>query len=340
MLDDDTGSLDRARVEGAAAPLIRRGAVVVVVIAGSGDDRGEDFARRLEAAGLLQDSQIVPDGIGLYVSREPRYSELRAGSRWSRALPDETLRSIRQETLNPALRADTFTEGVAATLAALEVGIADASTVMATALAWLGTAFRWLAYGVVLAVILYFVGLVFESPLERLRRVWLATPPGRLLAWLWEQTPPGRRRAQRIRTYRLARARTELEHAADDARHWCRQAASVGKRKQPIDYLARLRPLDQQRKRLERGQLEQVALLQGLTELAKQYRTLADEARQASPQQPAKKKSSQTETYYSASTDYSPSSSSSYDSSSYDSSSGSYDSSSSSGGESRDGGSW
>src|SRR5262245_49274678 len=88
---DKSGGLNASAVEAAAAPLIARGAVVAVIFAQSGDDHGEDFARRLEAAGLLQGSEIVPTGIGLYVSREPRYSELRAGSRWSSALPLETL---------------------------------------------------------------------------------------------------------------------------------------------------------------------------------------------------------------------------------------------------------
>ncbi|HWQ15338.1 MAG TPA: TPM domain-containing protein, partial [Roseiflexaceae bacterium] len=102
---DDAGRLDRARVEAAAGPLVARGAAVAVFVVAQGDDRGEDFARRLDAVGLLRGGQIVPEGIGIYVSLAPRYSELRAGGRWSDALPPRRLRAIREEALNVELRA-------------------------------------------------------------------------------------------------------------------------------------------------------------------------------------------------------------------------------------------
>ncbi len=96
-------------------------------------------------------------------SREPRYSELRAGSRWSKALPPEALRAIRQETLNPALRAGGFADGVAATLAALDARIANTSTF------W-GTATSWLPYAVVLAFIGFFASLLFDDQVRWLKK--------------------------------------------------------------------------------------------------------------------------------------------------------------------------
>src|SRR5262249_17396455 len=145
-------ALDRPRIEDAAAPLIARGAIVAIMVVERGDEQGADFARRLEAAELLRGGAVVEEAIALYVSRDPHYSELRAGGRWSGALPSEALRALRQDVLNPALRADNFTDGVAATLVALEAGIAGGSSL----LAWLATAIRWLVYGLSAAVILFF----------------------------------------------------------------------------------------------------------------------------------------------------------------------------------------
>src|SRR5215207_1865878 len=79
VLVDQAAALDRAQIETAAAPLIELGITVAVFSVANGDQRGDDFTRRLDAAGLLRSGQIAPSAIALYVSFEPRYSEFRAG---------------------------------------------------------------------------------------------------------------------------------------------------------------------------------------------------------------------------------------------------------------------
>src|SRR5215213_8086962 len=92
---DQAAVLDRAQIEAAAAPLIELGVTVAVFTAANGDANGNDFTRRLDAAGLLRSSRIAPAAIALYISFEPRYSEFHAGADWSSVLPDATLRAIR-----------------------------------------------------------------------------------------------------------------------------------------------------------------------------------------------------------------------------------------------------
>jgi len=89
---DEAAALDRERVEAAAVPLTELGAAVAVFSVADGDQSGEDFTRRLDAAGLLRSGQIAPSAIALYISFQPRYSEFRAGGDWSTALPDAALR--------------------------------------------------------------------------------------------------------------------------------------------------------------------------------------------------------------------------------------------------------
>jgi len=74
---DPAAALDRAQVEAAARPLIELGMTPAVFSVANGDTSGDDFTRRLDAAGLLRSGQIAPSAIALYISFEPRYSELR-----------------------------------------------------------------------------------------------------------------------------------------------------------------------------------------------------------------------------------------------------------------------
>jgi uncharacterized membrane protein YgcG len=205
LVVDEGGRLDRAQVEAAAAPLVARGAAVAVFVVERGDERGEDFARRLDAAGLLRDGRIAPEGIGVYVSFAPRYSELRAGGRWSDALPDESLRAIRLEALNPELRADRFTAGVERSLAAIDSALPPR---------WADLP-RWL---LALALLALPLGYLVLPPL--LRRTWWGlreSPPGHAAARLWDLSPPGRAAARRRLEQRVAAQRARVERAAQHA---------------------------------------------------------------------------------------------------------------------------
>lgn len=174
VLRDETSALDPAQVAAAAAPLLARGAIVAIVVVERGDDTGEDLTRILAAEGLLANSQVIPEALVMYVSYEPHYSELRAGTRWSARLPDAALREIRTSVLNPALRADRLGAGVADTLATAENRLANPPL-----LERIGT---W-ATGVVLAGLALFA-FVLSPAGARLGHWWRRSPPGRLARWL------------------------------------------------------------------------------------------------------------------------------------------------------------
>jgi uncharacterized membrane protein YgcG len=333
LLVEQTVALDRADIEAAAAPLVARGAIVAVVVVERGDEQGADFARRLEAAQLLRGDAIVAEGIAVYVSLNPHYSELRAGSRWSGALPSDALRTIRQDVLNPALRAGSFTGGVAATLAALDARIAGGWSI----LAWLGAAVRWLAYGVTAAVLLFFAAALTRPALEWLKDAWLASPPGRLAAWLWEQTPPGRRRATLRRTARAADMLRFTESRSGAARSYLSEIAATSAQRKQLR--ARLDALDKRRRELAGRTIYDAALVRDLEQLYKDYGPLLDECHKLMPVKKAQSRAGShafpTPSSWSSSSESQAGSSSN----SSDWSSSSFDSGSS-GGESRDGGSW
>ena len=122
FVSDETELLRQLEVAKAAAPLVQRGARVVVLIVERGDNSGDDLTRRLTAInqGHSSHDRIPPDAIAIYVSYEPRYAELRAGKNWSNALTNDVLTDIRTRTLNSALRKDNVTNGVAETLRRFE----------------------------------------------------------------------------------------------------------------------------------------------------------------------------------------------------------------------------
>jgi hypothetical protein len=92
VVRDERNALDVSRLEKAAAPLLARGADVAVFAADKGDDTGRDLTYRLnaEALGLASNAGVARSAIAIYVSYAPRYSELRAGSRWSEVLPQDS----------------------------------------------------------------------------------------------------------------------------------------------------------------------------------------------------------------------------------------------------------
>src|SRR6188508_1851377 len=65
---DQAAALERVRVEAAAAPLNQLGVTLAVFSIANGDATGDDFSRRLDAAGLLRSGKISADAIALYIS--------------------------------------------------------------------------------------------------------------------------------------------------------------------------------------------------------------------------------------------------------------------------------
>lgn len=203
IVRDEREQLDQQRVADAAAPLLARGASVAVFVVERGDDRGDDLSRRLAAEGLFARGDSLPPLLAIYISYEPRYSELRAGADWGDRLPAPTLRTIREGQLNTALRADDPDDSVVATLAALEAEIAAGQRLERT----LGLT--------VLAVVGGLIGVLllarpFENLWWRLQAGWPTSAPGRL----WAKTPLGRRQASRRFRRDLAAARQRLDQEA------------------------------------------------------------------------------------------------------------------------------
>lgn len=210
-IDADGVPFDREQVTAAAAPLITRGAAVAVVVVASGDSSGDDLSRRLDTAGLLRDGKIAPDAIAIYISFTPRYSELRAGSRWSKQLSEERLRSIRTEQLNPSLRAEASSAGIAASLTALEAALDQPQPPQG------GGAMLWLVGLIGLGLLILLFGQSISQSSDRLLD-WLAvSPPARLIAWLWVNSPPGRRQARRRLDQEVLSARRRLDQAVERA---------------------------------------------------------------------------------------------------------------------------
>lgn len=272
LLHDEAGSLERGQLEAAAAPLLARGARVAVLLVASGDSTGADLTRRLDGAGLLEDGELAPDAIVIYVSSAPRYSELRAGARWSRRLPDAFLREARTTALNPALRDEQPLAGAAATLQAIERRLAN-PPLAERIWGWLGPA---AAAGLALAL------LALSPAGPPLRRWWRATPPGRLARWLADQTPWGRRRLERIA--RMTRLRLEDREAY--ARSWCRAAASGPRAVEGAALLARLRALDRERAALGQAGGQGRAMVEAMDRLAWAYERLGHEAARLAPARP------------------------------------------------------
>ena len=122
---DETEQLDTAAVQRAAQPLIARGAQVgvFIVVQRGGED---DALRRYQRAGLAGGSAINADAILIYVSFDPRYSEIAYGDRWNAALrTNDNAETIRQNRLNPGLAGGNTTRGVVDALTEIERSIAS-----------------------------------------------------------------------------------------------------------------------------------------------------------------------------------------------------------------------
>lgn len=323
LVVDDAEALERDAIAAAAAPLLGRGASVGVFVAAQGDATGADFDRRLAAAGLREGEAIAPAALAVYISLAPRYSELRAGARWSADLPDATLRAIRLETLNPALREGAMGAGLAATLAALDERLASPSP-------WRRLQ-QAAAYTLVAAALL---AALWLSPAgQPLARLWRRSPPGRLAQWLWDQTPAGRGRLQRaLRTVEL-----RLENRVEYARSWCKAAAGANPREVGAAVRERTAALDRRLAEARRT-LKGWALYEAYDRLAWDYQALGSDAEQLAPRPRSARGSAQAASFVAGASDlpsYSSSASASDSPTSWDTSSGA-----DSGSPSSDGGSW
>jgi hypothetical protein len=265
---DQAAALDRARVEAAARPLIELGVTLAVFSVANGDQRGDDFTRRLDTAGLLRSGQIAPTALALYVSFEPRYSELRAGGDWSSALPDATLRDIRLNLLNPALRNGDATGGIVTVLAALDerarfgpFGVRRDYAVAAL----------WIIVGV--GMVLLLIGP--RTIIDRLR--WSRTGQfcHQAATSVWARTPPGRAQAQRRLAAQIDRARQHAQAAATEA-HTTRQAIGIIS----ADLQARLERADHTFAQLEQPASDDARLPAALDALTSVYRRLREDLAQ------------------------------------------------------------
>jgi uncharacterized membrane protein YgcG len=272
LVRDESGMLDQAQIEEAAAALLARGAVVGVFVAAQGDATGDDFQRSLAAAGLLERDQIAPEVIALYVSFVPRYSELRAGTDWSARLPDAALREVRTQLLNPALREGQPGAGLAATLLALDQQLADPSLNERVAA-------LPLAAGLALSVVALLVVILMRRPLSDW---WRRSPPGRLAQWWGDQTPRGQQKlAQRLKA-----TQQRLEQRAEYARSWCRAVSRDKGDDSAAPLLERLKQLDQERAALGQADLQGRDRERATDQLAWAYEQLGHTAARLVPSPP------------------------------------------------------
>jgi len=120
---DPGNRLDWSQIERAAQPLVERKIPLAVVVVSEGSDERVPVSERFNGTHLFSrfdPANPRPKAIGLYVSFEPRYSELVTGADWQTILDPPTLQQIRLEVLNPALRDGQLSDGVAQSLTAFE----------------------------------------------------------------------------------------------------------------------------------------------------------------------------------------------------------------------------
>jgi hypothetical protein len=262
---DPAVALNRAQIEAAAAPLVDLGVTLAIFTVANGDASGDDFTRRLDTAGLLRSGQIAPATIALYVSFEPHYSEFRAGANWSFALPDATLRAIRLETLNPALRAGNSTGAVVASLAALNESVRFGP--FGVRRDYAGAAL-WIIVGA--GIVLLLIGP--RAFADWLRWSRLGQFCSLALAALWVRTPPGRAQAQHRFMAQLDLARKRVQVAATEA-HTTRQNLEI-----VTDNLqAQLESADREYALLELRASDDLALPAALDALTSAYRRLRED---------------------------------------------------------------
>lgn len=125
---DPGGQLDREAIQRAAQPLLNRGAQVAVYLVPSGGE--QDMVSRLTEDGLVSGSQARTGLIAIYVSLNPKYSAVRYGDEWNKALDvslggTKNYELIRTQELNPGLSSGDYTGAFTSALGAIEQAIAS-----------------------------------------------------------------------------------------------------------------------------------------------------------------------------------------------------------------------
>lgn len=81
IIVDEYGSVDEVAVREAAQPLLDQGATVALYFVREG--RTDEFEARLRADGLLQDDELAPSVIAIFIAGETWYSDVLYGRDWS-----------------------------------------------------------------------------------------------------------------------------------------------------------------------------------------------------------------------------------------------------------------
>ncbi len=110
-----------ALIQQAAAPLIERGAIVVVYVKARGNDA--DFIQLLKRDGLVRsDGKARVELVAIYVAIADNYSALRYGERWQMQLDDQYQQILRKHLSQP-LSSPNLSQDISAALAAVEASV-------------------------------------------------------------------------------------------------------------------------------------------------------------------------------------------------------------------------
>lgn len=207
---DDTERLDQDRIRRVATPLLEYGADLIVIMT---DNGAHDALPQLQQLGMVQSGSIRPRGVAIYISMNPRYSELRVGEPWSDSISSARLRDMRLNILNPTLQANDPTAGVEAILTALAAQVAAHEAGNRRTIQ--------LITGAVAVFALIIVGMIVRPRIA-------ATTFGQALEQLWEQTPPGKHQARKRLQRQIAQSRSYLASSRQRA-HSRLASLSIGR---------------------------------------------------------------------------------------------------------------
>jgi hypothetical protein len=122
VLEDETGQLDRSRIEQAAAPLLERGATVAVYMV---SEPQNNFEQHLQNDNLMSSDGRLRQGlIAVYINAQTRHANMRFEGTWSEALAvNDNYESILQSEVPPNMSEGNPTAAFVETLQAVEQSI-------------------------------------------------------------------------------------------------------------------------------------------------------------------------------------------------------------------------
>ncbi|WP_129626743.1 hypothetical protein [Candidatus Oscillochloris fontis] len=126
VITDPDSRLDRAALERAAAPLLRRDAEVAIYLLDEGG--AADFQTRLTRDGFVSGGLRRTKMIAIYVALDSRFSAIQYGDGWNAALDvpvgdTKNYDLIRTQSLNPGLSSGDYTSAFTTALGAIEAAI-------------------------------------------------------------------------------------------------------------------------------------------------------------------------------------------------------------------------